>query len=93
MHIKISLLLIALLCATTISSHRILGLFPHPGLSHFHFFQPVMKALAEAGHEVTVVSQFQNLEPIENYHDELLPGGGHGLLNFVDLKVRNFKRK
>lgn len=69
------------------NGHRILGLFPHPGLSHFHFFQPVMKALAEAGHEVTVVSHFPSDEPIENYKDESLQGATDGMKNFVNLEV------
>lgn len=65
---------------------RILGLFPHPGISHFHFFQPIMLGLAEKGHNVTVVSHFpeKNLHP--NYKD--LPLKGLDLLtNAVDLAV------
>lgn len=74
-----------LLCCTT-NGHRILGLFPHPGLSHFQFFHPVMKALAEAGHDVTVVSHFPNKNPIENLKDEALTGK-QDLKNFVNLDV------
>lgn len=74
-----------LLCCTS-NAHRILGLFPHPGVSHFHFFHPVMKALAEAGHDVTVVSQFPNKNPIENYRDEPIKSQ-HNLSNFVNLDV------
>lgn len=69
-------------------SYRILGLFPHPGASHFHFFQPVMKALADKGHEVTVVSHFPNKIPIPNYKDEPLVGL-KSLTNAVDLNVSN----
>jgi hypothetical protein len=46
-----------------------------------------MKALAEAGHEVTVVSHFPNKDPIENYKDESLKGKNDGLKNFVNLDV------
>lgn len=67
-------------------SHRILGLFPHPGMSHFQFFHPVMKALAEAGHEVTVLSHFPSKVPIINYKDEVL-SGQQDLTNFVNLEV------
>ncbi|KAL7043666.1 hypothetical protein ACKWTF_001618 [Chironomus riparius] len=73
------------------NGHRILGLFPHPGFSHFHFFQPVMYALAEAGHDVTVVSHFPNKEPHENYKDELLDNVNAGLLNVVSLDM--FKKQ
>lgn len=74
-----------LLCCTT-NGHRILGLFPFPGESHFQFFHPVMKALAEAGHEVTVVSHFPSKEPIENYRNEPLVGK-QDMKNFVNLEV------
>lgn len=65
---------------------RILGLFPHPGVSHFHFFHPIMRGLAEAGHNVTVVSHFPEAKPHKNYKD--LPLTGLDLLtNAVDLAV------
>lgn len=78
-----SIILLLFCCST--SGHRILGLFPHPGISHFQFFHPIMKALAEAGHEVTVVSHFPSKEVIENYRDEPLKGKGD-LKNFVNLE-------
>lgn len=85
---KLQLQLVAifvLLCCTA-NGYRILGLFPHPGISHFQFFHPVMKALAKAGHEVTVVSQFPLKEPIANYKDEALTGK-QDMTNFVSLEV------
>lgn len=45
-----------------------------------------MKALAEAGHDVTVVSHFPIKEPIENYRDEALTGKSD-FTNFVNLDV------
>ncbi|KAG5676848.1 hypothetical protein PVAND_006655 [Polypedilum vanderplanki] len=83
------IIILCILLALPVNCHRILGLFPHPGHSHFQFFHPIMKALAERGHEVTVVSEFPNKEPLENYHDEILTNQGTGLLNFVSLD--NFK--
>ncbi|XP_055597965.1 UDP-glucosyltransferase 2-like [Uranotaenia lowii] len=60
------------------SGSRILGLFPHPGLSHFKVFQPIMRGLAEAGHEVTVISYFPNAQksvpPLPNYRDYAFEG-------------------
>lgn len=82
--LQVAIALLLICCAT--DGHRILGLFPHPGVSHFHFFHPVMKALAEAGHEVTVVSHFPSKEKIANYKDEPLKGKGD-LKNFVNLEV------
>lgn len=83
---RIILIVILQLIAAT-CAHRILGLFPHPGLSHFNFFQPIMRALADAGHEVTVVSHFPNNPPMENYKDELLSDVRDGLKNSVSIDV------
>lgn len=47
-----------------------------------------MKALAEKGHDVTVVSHFPNKIPIANYKDEPLVGL-QSLTNAVDLNVSN----
>ncbi|XP_055839618.1 UDP-glycosyltransferase UGT5-like [Episyrphus balteatus] len=81
------LLLIATICGCTTytSSYNILGLFPHPGISHFHFFHPIMRGLAEAGHNVTVISHFPNKKPMENYTDLGLPPVDL-YVNVVDLK-------
>ncbi|XP_017001726.3 UDP-glycosyltransferase UGT5 isoform X1 [Drosophila takahashii] len=54
-------------------SLRILGLFPHPAMSHFKFFHPIMRGLAEAGHSVDVISPFADKEPPKGYKDYLLP--------------------
>ncbi|XP_053696923.1 UDP-glycosyltransferase UGT5-like [Sabethes cyaneus] len=57
------------------STYRILGLFPHPGLSHFKVFQPIMRELAQAGHQVSVASYFPNLDdPHPNYTDYTFEG-------------------
>lgn len=68
------------------TSLRILGLFPHPGMSHFHFFNPIMLGLAEAGHDVTVVSHFTDSNAPSNYKN-LMIGGEEPLINSVDLAV------
>lgn len=70
-------------------SLRILGLFPHPGVSHFHFFHPVMLGLAQVGHNVTVVSHFPDPKAPSNYKS-LIIGGQETLVNSVDLAVNNF---
>ncbi|KAI9586511.1 hypothetical protein GQX74_002358 [Glossina fuscipes] len=70
---------------------KILGLFPHPGISHFHFFHPIMRSLAERGHEVTVVSHFPDKSPPVGYHDISL-GGKETLANIVDLQIFENRR-
>ncbi|XP_037914896.1 UDP-glucosyltransferase 2-like isoform X1 [Hermetia illucens] len=78
-------LAIILLLLTKTHCLKILGLFPHPGISHFHFFHPIMRALAEAGHDVTVVSHFPDKSPPMHYKDIVI--GGVQLLNdTVDLQ-------
>lgn len=67
-------------------SLRILGLFPHPGLSHFHFFHPIMRGLAEKGHDVTVISHFPDNNAPQNYKDVVLPKTDT-LTNAIDLTV------
>ncbi|EDV54742.1 UDP-glucuronosyltransferase 2B17 [Drosophila erecta] len=66
--------LLALLSLVVSSdSLRILGLFPHPAISHFKFFHPIMRGLAEAGHSVDVISPFEDQDPPKGYKDLLLP--------------------
>ena len=72
--------------AKSICCYRILGLFPHQAVSHFHFFEPVMRALADAGHDVTVVSHFPSKTSTQNYRDEPLIGL-EPLTNSVNLEV------
>lgn len=86
-------LFIVLFCAyqllnlsPTINGLRVLGIFPHPGVSHFQFFQPIMRGLAEKGHNVTVISHFPEKNPPSNYKDLRLSGLDL-LTNTVDLTV------
>lgn len=65
---------------------KILGLFPHPGVSHFHFFHPIMRGLADVGHDVTVVSHFPDKSPPIRYKDLPLTGL-QTLQNTVDVKM------
>lgn len=65
------LLLIAVRSQTS-ESHRILGLFPHPAISHFRAFQPLLRELAKRGHEVVVVSHFPEKNAPKNYRDFVL---------------------
>lgn len=67
--------------------YRILGLFPHPGLSHFKVFHPIMRGLANDGHHVTVVSYFPDDNPLPNYQD-LRFEGQEILTNAFSLEVQ-----
>lgn len=52
-----------------IQSAKILGVFPTQARSHFFVGQAVMKALHEAGHEITIISPFPKATPVKNWRD------------------------
>uniref|UniRef100_A0A7G3B246 UDP-glucuronosyltransferase n=1 Tax=Lutzomyia longipalpis TaxID=7200 RepID=A0A7G3B246_LUTLO len=70
---------------------RILGLFPHPGESHYQIFQPIMQALAARGHEVTVLSHFPDRANTTNLR-VLVIEEHTSLLNVMDLAVFDNRR-
>ncbi|XP_025206881.1 UDP-glucuronosyltransferase-like isoform X2 [Melanaphis sacchari] len=45
------------------SAARILGVFPHHGYSHHAVFLPYLRALADRGHDVHVISNFESAHP------------------------------
>jgi glucuronosyltransferase len=61
-------------CACSVSSAKILALFPYIGKSHFDVFEPFVKELAARGHRVVVLSHFPQKQPIPNYTDVSLVG-------------------
>ncbi|XP_067632107.1 UDP-glycosyltransferase UGT5-like isoform X2 [Eurosta solidaginis] len=89
------LLLLGLCCCCSlvhaIYPLKILGLFPHPGISHFKFFHPIMRGLAEKGHDVTVISHFPDKAPPIKYRDIPL-SNQPTLSNSVDLKFFENRR-
>lgn len=85
---KMKLLSEYLLCIVLfpyINGYKILGLFPHPATSHFNVFQPILRRLADDGHEVTVVSHFPDPNSSKNYKDLTLQG--ETLTNAISLQV------
>lgn len=66
---------------------RILGLFALQAKSHFIMYQEVMKSLADAGHQVDVVSHFPQKKPYPNYTDLInLEGTSVALMNNVSYE-------
>ncbi|XP_043267265.1 UDP-glycosyltransferase UGT5-like [Venturia canescens] len=71
---------------------RVLGVFGHPGKSHFDVFRPLLEELARKGHDVTVISYFprddRTSSPLPNYHDISLRNQTSDVfLNVVDLTM------
>lgn len=50
-------------------AYRILGVFPTPIYSHYAMGNRLMKALAENGHDVLMVSAFKEKNPSRNYKE------------------------
>lgn len=62
-----------------VKSYRILGVFPVPTRSHYILGATFMKALAEAGHDVTIIApfkedQFPSLSKNGSYREIVLDG-------------------
>lgn len=53
-------------------SKEILGIFPHFGYSHFKVFYPLLRNLAERGHNVTVITHIKSPDPHLATYEELL---------------------
>ncbi|CAB0016301.1 unnamed protein product [Nesidiocoris tenuis] len=72
------------------SGARILGLFPHFGVTHWYVFRPLMEELARRGHQVTVVSPFPRESPTANYEDVSLidayPPIGSVFVNLTEME-------
>ncbi|XP_059612720.1 UDP-glycosyltransferase UGT5-like [Phlebotomus argentipes] len=57
------------LIAQNASGYNILGVFPTPGRSHYILGSSLMKGLAQAGHNVTIVAAYKQEIPVENMRE------------------------
>lgn len=80
-------ILSVVLALNYVRAANILGLFPHVARSHHMAFEPLLKALAERGHKVTVVSFFPQKTPLTNYTDISLQGIAAMRKEAVNLQV------
>ncbi|XP_073820293.1 UDP-glycosyltransferase UGT5-like [Musca autumnalis] len=68
-----SVLTIALIASISVveitQAAKILSIFPYSGPSQYIFISPLLKALAEKGHEVTSISTFPQKQPLKNFRD------------------------
>lgn len=77
--------LIFIVIFASASSYKILGIFEHPGRSHFEVFKPLLVALAERGHEVTTLGYFPSKTKIPRYKDVVLKFPGNSVQDTVKL--------
>ncbi|KAF5292540.1 hypothetical protein FQR65_LT01686 [Abscondita terminalis] len=74
-----------------ICAYKILGLFPYEGKSHYMTFEPLLRALAAKGHEVTVLSHFPQKNPLPNFKDVDI-SSEFETTNVVDLNLLTASR-
>lgn len=71
-----SLLVVVLvtIAQNDVNALKILGVFPMISRSHYIVGHALMKGLADAGHEVTIICPFRQKNPIKNYKEIFLEG-------------------
>ncbi|XP_018351227.1 PREDICTED: UDP-glucuronosyltransferase 2A3-like isoform X2 [Trachymyrmex septentrionalis] len=62
---------------------KILGVFGHPGKSHFDVFKPLLEELARRGHELTVISYFPRTDNAKINHGWFRPMLDLHMLRFM----------
>lgn len=74
--VKMLLILITILLLTVSNTftYRILGVFPTTYHSHYKTGSALMKGLAAAGHDVSVISPFTQSPPMPNYREITIHG-------------------
>lgn len=73
-------------CDQIANGYRILGMLPLQGPSHWAMMEPLMKGLAQRGHQVDVISHFPQKKPIPNYTDISLAGSLYAVRNNISAK-------
>lgn len=63
------IIILAATCSSPAWAYKFLGILHTSAKSHFIVGSSLMRALAEQGHEVYVMSPFPQKKPIPNYHD------------------------
>ncbi|XP_037812919.1 UDP-glycosyltransferase UGT5-like [Lucilia sericata] len=93
--IKFFLYLIIIICLLLMEAEtkRILGIFPHFGYSHFKVFYPLLRNLAEKGHNLTVITYIKAPSlPNDNYNELILKGMNvMNMASVNDMKARTLK--
>lgn len=73
-HKLLPMILLFLVCGGVSESYKILGIFHTHSKSHYIAGGALMKALAEKGHDVTVISPFPQDKPLKNFRDVTVQG-------------------
>ncbi|VVC97207.1 unnamed protein product [Leptidea sinapis] len=84
----VAVLSLLILCAVIdiVSPAKIIGIFPYPGFSHQKVFDPLLKALADRGHDVTIATFFPNRYHKQNSSEIDLRSLSNIKVNDIDMK-------
>lgn len=66
---KMKLLVVILFLCASAHGYKILGVFPFSSKSHYAIGEATMRALAEVGHDVTMVSVYEKKNPLPNFKE------------------------
>lgn len=68
------ILIFSLFCAffAITDSYKILAVFPFGSFSHYAIGESTLKALTEAGHEVTMISSMKTKKPMEHFKEIII---------------------
>jgi hypothetical protein len=73
------------------NGYKILGVFPFGSASHYAIGEATLKALAEAGHEVTMISVLETKKKLKNYREIIVPDSVKKFLKGLRKKQLNYK--
>ncbi|KAF2881518.1 hypothetical protein ILUMI_24652 [Ignelater luminosus] len=79
-------LIVFLLVLVSVESLKILGVFAHPGRTHFEVFRPLLEALTQRGHELTVIGYFPSQKKLPRYNDLVLKYPGDELKHTLKME-------
>lgn len=69
---KVAVFFALCVISSTVKSYKILGVLQSASKSHYIIGHAIMKALAEEGNDVTVLTPFKEKYPIKNYEEVYL---------------------
>lgn len=70
---KISIFLAFSAIILTGNCYKILAVFPFGSVSHYSIGEATLKALTDAGHDVTMISALKTKKPSKNFKEIIIP--------------------
>uniref|UniRef100_A0A1Y1LMI4 UDP-glucuronosyltransferase n=1 Tax=Photinus pyralis TaxID=7054 RepID=A0A1Y1LMI4_PHOPY len=67
--------------------YKILGIFGHPGHSHYRIFEPILRGLSDKGHNLTVFAYFPSTSTKDGYRSITLKQDGAAIRHFFEFNA------